>query len=99
MFEKGFKSYYLIDGQQRLTSIVILIKVLLDKFENTDGINFQNKDYWIDKFLFQQYGNYKSFVFGYEKDNPSDEFFKTKILEQKSSLYQSSPIQPKFGLR
>lgn len=34
---------------------------------------------------------YKSFVFGYEKDNPSDEFFKTRILEQESSSADKYP--------
>ena len=34
---------------------------------------------------------YKSFVFGYEKDNPSDEYFKTKILEQESSAADKYP--------
>ena len=93
MFEKGFKANYLIDGQQRLTTVIILLKVILDEFDNNDGINFQNKDYWVDKFLFQQYNKYKSFVFGYEKDNPSDEYFKTKILEQNSASSDKFPEQ------
>ena len=86
LFDSGFKAYYLIDGQQRLTTAIILIKVILDRFEDSEGINFKTKSYWADKFLYQSYDKYKSFVFGYEKDNPSDEFFKTKILNQTSFL-------------
>lgn len=84
MFEKGFKAYYVIDGQQRLTTIIILIKTILDKFEDDESINFTEKMDLIKKYMYQESGNYKSFIFGYEKDNPSDEYFKTKILDQES---------------
>lgn len=87
-----FKFYYLIDGQQRLTTSIILIKVILNSLNNDEDILFKPKEVWEQKFLFQTYKNsYKSYIFGYEKDNPSDEFFKTKILEQKSSTADKVP--------
>ena len=44
--------------------------------------------------MYKEYGEgYKSYIFGYEKDNPSDEYFKTKILEQKSSTADKVPEQ------
>lgn len=45
-------------------------------------IYFLNPNHFgLKSFLFQAYkGDYKSYIFGYERDNPSDEFFKTKIL-------------------
>ena len=86
LIESGFKAYYLIDGQQRLTTSIILINEILNIYIDED-ILFKPKSIWIDKFLFQSYKNsYKSYIFGYEKDNPSDEFFKTKILNQESSF-------------
>lgn len=94
LFERNMKSYYLIDGQQRLTTSIILLNEILNKFGNDDGINFENKKYWTNKFLFKEYGSdYKSFIFGYEKDNPSDEYFKTKILNQESSTADKVPEQ------
>jgi len=84
LIEKGLKPYYVIDGQQRLTTCVILLDAILKKFKDDEGINFQRKSDWVYKFLYQEFKNYKSYLFGYEKDNPSDEFFKTKILEQES---------------
>lgn len=86
LFKRGFQAYYLIDGQQRLTTSIILINELLNKFNDDEGINFSKKEYWVQKFLFQTYELYKSYMFGYEKDNPSDEYFKTEILGQDSSM-------------
>ncbi len=93
-FERELGAFYLIDGQQRLTTSIILINELLNQFNGDEGINFKSKDYWTNKFLFQKYGEtYKSYIFGYEKDNPSDEFFKTKILKQESSTADKVPEQ------
>ncbi len=86
LLEKGLSAFYIIDGQQRLTTSIILINQVLQQFSNDDGINFDSKEAWVSRFLYKEFGKtYKSFIFGYEKDNPSDEFFKTKILEQQSS--------------
>ena len=94
LFERGFGAYYLIDGQQRLTTSIILINELLNNFTDDEGINFSSKKDWIKKFLFQTYReSYKSYIFGYEKDNPSDEYFKTKILSQESSTSDKVPEQ------
>ena len=94
LFERGFGAYYLIDGQQRLTTSIILINELLNKFSDDEGVNYNSKSDWLKKFLFQTYKeSYKSYIFGYEKDNPSDEYFKTRILEQESSTSDKVPEQ------
>lgn len=91
MLNKGMKAYYVIDGQQRLTTVVMLINSILTRFEDNEEINFEEKRDLVKRFLFQKSGQYHSFVFGYEKDNPSDEFFKTKILNQASISASSVP--------
>lgn len=94
LFDSGFNAYYLIDGQQRLTTSIILINEILNCLDNDEDIFFKPKQYWIEKFLYQDYkGGYKSYLFGYEKDNPSDEFFKTRILKQISSTADKVPEQ------
>lgn len=92
LLKKGMSAFYVIDGQQRLTTLIILLHEILRKFKDDEGINFGSKSEWIDRFLYRSYNQlYKSFVFGYEKDNPSDEFFKTRILEQESSSADKYP--------
>lgn len=92
LFESGFKAYYLIDGQQRLTTSIILINEILNKIKENEDMLFKHKQHWINKFLYQDYkATYKSYIFGYEKDNPSYEFFKTKILNQNSSTSDKVP--------
>jgi uncharacterized protein with ParB-like and HNH nuclease domain len=94
LFEKGMSAFYVIDGQQRLTTSIIFISQLLEYFNPIEGINFDTRETWESKFLFKQFGDhYKSFIFGYEKDNPSDEYFKTKILGQLSSTSDKVPEQ------
>lgn len=81
--DEGFKPFYVVDGQQRLTSFIILISVIAERMK-VDEEFFRRTS---DKFLYTQ--NYKkslkSYLFGYEVDNPSYEFFKTQILGQESS--------------
>lgn len=91
MLDKGHKAFYVIDGQQRLTTVIILINCILENYDDSEGINLETKGDWAKRFLWQQFGKYKSFIFGYEKDNPSDEFFRTKILAQTSATADKVP--------
>jgi len=94
LLEKGLSAYYVVDGQQRLTTSIILINEILNQFKDGEGLNFDIKERWVSKFLYNEFGStYKSFIFGYEKDNPSDEYFKTKILAQHSSAADKVPEQ------
>jgi hypothetical protein len=78
--------YFVIDGQQRLTTIIILLKVLLESFKDKwigDDNGYEKKDL-VKTFLFKKSGKKQTVIkpiFGYEKDNPSDCYFKKNILE------------------
>jgi hypothetical protein len=37
MFTKGFNAFYVIDGQQRLTTTIILLKVIFDRFSDEES--------------------------------------------------------------
>lgn len=79
-------SFYVIDGQQRLTTLIILISELLKKVK--DGIvGVGEKSEPVKKYLYEKpYGvlEYR-YRFSYCNDDPSREYFKTKILELNST--------------
>ena len=45
------QGYYIIDGQQRLTTSIILLNVILDKFEDGEDINYTDKGKWQKLFI------------------------------------------------
>lgn len=94
LFDAKMNAYYLIDGQQRLTTSIILINEILNRIGKEQDLNYSPKSDWQKKFLYRKYKDkFESFIFGYEKDNPSDEYFKTKILGQSSSSADKVPEQ------
>lgn len=89
---KHFSPYYVVDGQQRLTTIVILLQCLVVAIGVERQVNYTSVDEIRKKFIFESRdgGISRSFLFGYEKDNPSYEFLKTVILEERSDSYSPS---------
>lgn len=80
------ESYYVVDGQQRITTSIILIQVILESVKELDW--FADIEY---SDLLKQYIGKKNkngihlYYFGYTSDNPSYEFLKTKIFGDKSA--------------
>ena len=85
---KGYRSYYVVDGQQRLTTAIILIKCLLDCIPEDGQLAFSEKSDHVKQYLFQAAGISKAFIFGYQRDNPSYEYFKTQVLGLPSIQYE-----------
>ena len=84
----GYRPFYVVDGQQRLTTSIILIQVILDTARegNNKSLNYQPLDDIGKRYIFikDADGQRKSYLFGYEKDDPSNEFLKTKIFGEHS---------------
>lgn len=86
---KSFQPFYVVDGQQRLTTAMILLQVIIEKMADADRVNYTTKDEIRKKFLFESRdgGISRSYLFGYEKDNPSYEFLKQRIFMERSDAH------------
>lgn len=91
---KSYQPFFVVDGQQRLTTAMILIQVILECMQPEGKLNYTDKTEIQRKFIFdsKDSGISRSYVFGYEKDNPSYEYLKTKIYCERSSsaVYQET---------
>lgn len=83
---KSYTPYFIVDGQQRLTTTIILIQAIIEQIHDDKKINYTSKSEIKKKFIYDSKddGISKSFIFGYDKDNPSYEFLKTKIMNESS---------------
>lgn len=83
---RRYNPYYVVDGQQRLTTIVILLTTIIEASKK-DKINFTPVDDIRRKYIYDSIDNEtsRSYIFGYEKDNPSYEFLKKRIFLEASS--------------
>lgn len=90
--KRGYNAYHIVDGQQRLTTFIILIneivefyrKINVSKSDEEIFINSTPLNRIIEDYLVISKPDsdevIKTYKFGYEVDNPSYEFFKHKIL-------------------
>lgn len=83
--EKEYEAYHIVDGQQRLTTFIILVNSILD-FAKSNSIEYLNGDELeeIKTRFIVEYKKpqkiLKTFKFGYESDNPSSEYLRYNIL-------------------
>jgi uncharacterized protein with ParB-like and HNH nuclease domain len=75
------KVLYVVDGQQRITTVSILIKVLLEFLEDGEEYLFQSKEQLSEEYLYKKARNKSNVnVFGYENENINFDFFSKVIL-------------------
>lgn len=85
--DKGYEAFHVVDGQQRLTTCVILINSIL-KFVEKNNILYLNgesietiKERYIIESRKPQ-NILKAYKFGYESDNPSFKYLRYHVLEE-----------------
>lgn len=89
LVNSGFTVYEIVDGQQRLTTLIILINeiVLYCKEKNIEELNSTLLSEIVDKYLYKTKPNniIRTYKFGYEEDNPSYQYFRHVILGEPSN--------------
>ena len=84
LVEAGYSIYEIVDGQQRMTTLIILINEILGycKDNNISEINSTLLSEIEEKYLFKSKPNniIRTYKFGYEEDNPSYKYFRHVIL-------------------
>lgn len=85
---RRYKPYYVVDGQQRLTTAIILIQTILED-DRPGQLNFTTREDVRRKYIFDTKPEdaARSYIFGYEKDNPSYEYLKKKIFGEDSDVH------------
>lgn len=88
---RRYAPYYVVDGQQRLTTIAILLQCILEVAGDED-LNFTPVDAVKKKYIFDHRAksHSRAYIFGYEKDNPSYEYLKTKIFGEQSDHHSTN---------
>ena len=95
LLQSGFRAYHIVDGQQRLTTFVIMLNEIIEftcKLPDNSGksddeiyLGFENIKDIKAKYISRKRppeGLIITYMFGYENDNPSAEYLKYKVLGQ-----------------
>lgn len=88
---KKYSPYYVVDGQQRLTTIVILLQCILETTKS-DELNYTPTEIHRRKYIFETRSDSlaRSYIFGYERDNPSRNFLRQEIFSDQSAGHSTS---------
>ena len=94
--DHSYKMYHIVDGQQRLTTFIIMIQALIELIKNLE-VN-KNKDFdeifltdtlklseINNKFLYKHKPSkklFRTYKFGYTVDNPSYQYLRYKIFNE-----------------
>ncbi len=95
LVDNGYKPCHIVDGQQRITTLIILLNEIikfvtgLDENKNkTDKeitLGYETTEEIVSKYICRKRPPNRvvtTYIFGYETDNPSSEYMKYKVFEE-----------------
>lgn len=95
LVENGYKPCHIVDGQQRITTFVILLNEIVcfvrgldenkDKTDKEITLGYETIEEIVSKYICRKRppnSVVTTYLFGYEVDNPSAEYMKYKIFEE-----------------
>lgn len=93
LVENGYKPCHIVDGQQRITTFVILLNEIVsfvrgldenkDKLDKEITLGYETVEEIVSKYICRKRppnGVVTTYLFGYEADNPSAEYMKYKVF-------------------
>lgn len=83
--------FYIVDGQQRIITALILISSILEKFDAKETISGFPREDILKRYIKIENENGKTFLFGYEKDDPSYEYLKVRIFKESATNNLNEP--------
>lgn len=88
--DAGFDPFFVVDGQQRLTTAIIFLQCLLEDLDGDLVLAGEKVNDLRVKYLAKGEGILRSCLFGYANDNPSHQFFRTRILGVPSNEFNGT---------
>jgi|JI9StandDraft_1071089.scaffolds.fasta_scaffold00644_2 hypothetical protein len=75
---EGYKLYHVVDGQQRMTTLLILLDLFLNSGTKLDEDTSNQR--FLENLIYIKEETFAVYKFGYEADDPSFKFFKDRII-------------------
>ena len=90
---KRYVPYYVVDGQQRLTTSIILIYTILEIMQEKDipKLNYTSQEEISRKYIYEHKDENKNrtYMYGYENDNPSYGYLINQIYNENIISFSS----------